>query len=911
MFKQRLASLWNDKVDTLPAAPAAGVKEKFGPNALAEPEVRKKEESPVVEREREIGRLTAAWDAAREGRGRVMLIAGEAGIGKSTLAEMLVEHVRAGKSGFKIARAVCSSQSGRDEPFWPFADAMSQLVAAPARKLTSEVIDAFLDIAPSWTSIIPIAGPVVDASLKTAQVVRARARSSDAPNPERLLREYTGALKKVTDKAPALIFIDDLHWSDNGTIKLLSHLARVVSDLRVLIIGAYRPSDLAVEDHPLRALIAEILRYDRDAQIELDVLSRDGVRTLIGKLYPGNKFTERLPDELTERTGGAPLFVVESLRLMQEREEIKKDPADARWMLARSLNEADLPPSVEAIIQKRVQRLPAVLQELLALAAVQGGEFDAAVLAYVTGRDEIELMAALEPAEKDHNVISYAGEVDLGDDVTVRYRFTNNLFQRELLNSLRGKRRLIAFRKTAQGLDNLWPDDSEDLAAKLASLYQNGKVHDSAARFMIIAGHYARAAGSVTRAIELYEGAERSLDHARAQDADDDVLVSQQRQQIDEALSYLYEVDASYAKCAARTRRALQAGMLVLGWRRYASLRMREAALAVRRGEISAALEILQALYATLGDASADEAHSYEAFQLPAELSKVLTLTSQVEAGAQFASDALRELDQLPHVDWYKAARARLNTSLAMARHAQGDYGRAIALSEETLVTLRDLNMVGTFATLLSNLTQLYVEMGMFDKVPDAVRSMIETSADTSNESLLASAHLANGLALLLQGNTPQALEALEEADRWAGHIGTFEDRPKILVLQVFALLDLDRVADARRVLDEAVPLAKASGLREWDAYSSLARARTNLAMGDAERAIGLAREACEVMRDEGTLFDEAIAQRILARAHVALNQNTEATRAFGRAQELLRSIGNTTLAEQTEAMALAMGIRL
>jgi hypothetical protein len=898
MFKLRLAKLWNNS-DDKPAV------QEPGPNGLAPAVKPPSTATPkhnvhgavLVERDAELEKLKTLWCMAVNGMGRVVLVAGEAGHGKTTLTDQFIEHLKSDGEPFKVARAACSAQSGQDEAFWPFADALSQIIAAPTRKLTEDVLDTFLEFAPSWAEVIPVAGPVVGASLKTAQIVRTRTRTTDSPNPEKLLREYAGALKKVADKTPVLMFIDDLHWSDAASIKLLSHLARAVRTMRVLVVGAYRPSDIAVEEHLLREAIGEIMRYDKDAQVLLSPLSEQGIRQLVDKLYPGNKFGDKLTPYLTASTSGAPLFVVESLRLMQERGEIAKDAVDGRWMLTRDLNEGDLPSNVEAIINKRLERLPEALQELLALAAVQGTQFDAAVLAYVLERDEIEIMKMLEPAEFTHDVIQYVGDVDLGEDVTVRYRFTSNLFQRELLAQLRGKQRLMAFRKTAEGLDHLWPDDSEDLAPKLANLYEQGKVYDASARFHIIAGHYARQAGNIARAIALYEKAERSLDKVHIDNAEEELLVGRLRQQIDEGLSYLYEVDASYDKCERRTRRALLQGLEALGWRRYASLRMRLAALSLRAGRFNDSLNTLKTLQASLEATQPEESLSYEAFQLRAEIAKVEALLGRANDAQLTAEAGLQELENMSSQNWYKAARARLTTSLSMAYHENGEYRRAIALSEETLDVLNDLNMLSTYAALLSTLVQLYVEVGEYERARSCIDMMKQAAAETSNESLLASGHLAAGLIKVLTLKPEEALDELAQAENYAQQVVIFEDRPKILMLKAFSLIDLRRLDEAKTILDALIPMTQESGVREWEAYAHLAQARYMLSCNDIQSALQLTQSAAKVFEEEGTRFDQAIALRILARAHLGIGQIDLGFTEFQRAAGLFRLIGNEEMA--------------
>ncbi len=208
--------------------------------------------SQLVERDGELTRLQESWSATLNGHGRVVLLTGEAGYGKTSLVNAFLALVSASGSGYKVACTSCSAQSGRDEPLWPFSDVMSQLLESKTKEIGEAALDALLELAPSWASVIPVAGDVIGASIRTAQVVRERTRANDMPNPDKLMREYVGALSKVATKQAVLIFIDDLHWSDSASTRLLSHLARHAGNMRVLVLVAYRSSDVAVEGHPLQ-----------------------------------------------------------------------------------------------------------------------------------------------------------------------------------------------------------------------------------------------------------------------------------------------------------------------------------------------------------------------------------------------------------------------------------------------------------------------------------------------------------------------------------------------------------------------------------------------------------------------------------------------------------------------------------
>jgi tetratricopeptide (TPR) repeat protein len=861
----------------------------------------------LIEREAELGRLMAAWRAAKQGHGSVVLVAGEAGHGKSSLVQAFLAAVESEDEDCKIARASCSAQTGRDEPFWPFADVMNQLVSAPTKTLAEDILDTVLDVAPSWVSIVPVAGDIVGAGLQTAKVVRDRTKSSPGPNPDKLLREYVGALENVCEKRPVLVVVDDLHWSDAGSIRLLSHISRNIADKRVLLVCAYRSTDIEVEGHPMRGLIAELLRYNNDAEIHLSALTPAGVAALIGRQYPSNKFPPSLADELHQRTGGAPLFVLESLRLMQTRGDIKRDEADGKWLLLRELNDEDLPRSVEAVIHKRLERLPDDLRRALALAAVQGTLFETEVLAYVLGMDETQVMRLLEPAERPHDIIDYAGDVEVGDEVTSRFRFNSTLFQRELLEALRGKQRMLAHRKTAEGIEKLWKAEADEYAAQLAAHYEKGRMWAKAADYMIMAAQRARRAGETENGIKRFEQAEKLLRRT----ADGPSI--EQQIEIDEGLSYLYDLDSRYDKAEERIRHALALDAMHhrLDWRRQAMLQMRLANLFGDKGRHIEALLILQNVNAGLSKEAREHASSVEAFRLRAALAFALTQVGKDDEGIQLAGDSLKTLEAMPKAahdrdeeDAWKMVEVELRSALAASYFGRGEYKKAIELAEDVLTVAEKLDLADTQMMVQDRLADMHLATGQYAKAEDYADRMLKTGRELSNESLMAMAHIIRARSLRLQDDNGGALRELDQAEKLVNEFQWFAERPQMMAIRAAALIGLQRLAEARALLDQADEIVNTSGIREWMAFVKMMHARYEVATHNNETAADMATEAARIFNEEWAYFEEAQAVRIIGRAHKQAGNASAAQHYYRQAIELFERIGNLAQAKMTKAEA-------
>jgi tetratricopeptide (TPR) repeat protein len=589
------------------------------------------------------------------------------------------------------------------------------------------------------------------------------------------------ALAQICEKTPALIVIDDLHWSDESSIRLLSHLARNIGTLPVLLIGAYRPTDVAVEGHPLNTLIDDLLRYDENAVITVPALSEAGVAKLIDRAFSPNKFPKLFAPHIHQNTGGSPLFVIESLQLMQTQAEIFKDAHDGKWAVQAKW-EDDLPRSVEAVIEDRVNRLPPDLQDVLIIASVQGGTFDTAVLAHVLDVDEVQLMRILEPAERIHGLISYVGDVELDADMTSRFRFASSLFQREMLSRLRGKQRMLIYRKTAEGIDQLWPDDNEDLAARLAELYLTGKAYARAAFFGVVAARKCRKAGQVSNAIQLLEDAERMLARGNTPE-------SALQSEIDENLGALYELDASYARSEERTRRAAAPGPQALGWRAWAQLQTRLARLADHDGRFTDMLAVLEAARAGMPDDARDR-HSLEACLLNAEYTRALVRVSRADEALVFCEEAIARTNAMADPVAREHARAALQGAQAMALYFNGQYDRCVKIAEEALPVTRRLGQTLATRVLLISLINWCIAVGDYGRARAHIGEMAELAKSLSDESLAALAHLLQGKILSISGEHELALVEYAAAEALVRQTRAFTWEAELLAMKAWALID-------------------------------------------------------------------------------------------------------------------------
>ena len=364
-----------------------------------------------VGRDDQLAALERVLADARGGRGWVVLVAGEPGIGKTRLAEEAAR--RAAAAGMQVAWGRCHEGDGAPA-LWPWAQMVRQLAAglAPGQLAAMLGVSAarlgplLPDLAGRPPSARP---PVVDLGAARFQLNQAAA----------------GLLRRLADARPLLVVIDDLNWADVPSLSLLAFLATELKDARLVVLGTYRDVEV-VAGRPLADTLGALAREPVVERISLGGLDRDGVAALIGRTI-GATPAEALVDAVADRCGGNPFFITELLRLLQSERRLAAPDAAAA---ARR----DIPAGVRDVLRARLARLPAQTSTFLMVAAVVGRGFDLDLVEAVTGLDD---EAALDAAE----AALLAGLVIEDDRAAGRYRFAHALVRETIYEDISRARR--------------------------------------------------------------------------------------------------------------------------------------------------------------------------------------------------------------------------------------------------------------------------------------------------------------------------------------------------------------------------------------------------------------------------------------------------------------------------------------
>lgn len=472
----------------------AGKEAAVVPQAFRPPRIFLSPQRHSVGRQKERAELGAAFESAVEGRGVLICVAGEPGIGKTTLVQDFLSDLRANDRNFAIAIGRCSQRLAGEEAYLPFLEALESLLrydGGLARKLK--------ELAPSWYGqLFPLSeGDGSDAALQ------AHAR---ATTQEKVKRELAAFFYEVTRENPLVLFFDDVHWTDASTVDLLSHLATKFDSTKVLVIVTYRPTELLLLKHSFIGVKRDLQGRAQCREIEVEFLSPSDVERYIGLEFLGQSFPREFAGLIHSTTEGNPLFMVDLLRYLRDRKVIIRTDHDAGWRLAQSLPDLsrNIPQSVNGVIERKIDQLGDSDREVLTAAAVQGNEFDSATLARSLAAESVDVEDTLDRLERVHGFARRVSEEELSGGLpTVRYRFVHVLYQNALYSTLTPSRRVALGGALARTLEVLYADRISTVAYQLAYLYETARDAVRASDYFLIAAQNAQRIFANPEAIRL------------------------------------------------------------------------------------------------------------------------------------------------------------------------------------------------------------------------------------------------------------------------------------------------------------------------------------------------------------------------------------------------------------------------
>jgi serine/threonine protein kinase/predicted ATPase len=771
----------------------------------------------TVGRDKERAELHEGFESVMAGRSLVMCVAGEPGIGKTTIVEEFLRELLTGDRPCRIARGRCSERLAGTEAYLPWLEALDNLI-----RVSESAAQAMKLLAPNWyAQIAPVTLAPSDGARQMPEALSA--------SQERMKRELVAFLAEASRLQPLALYIDDLHWADVSTIDLLAFLAARFDGVRVLLVTTYRPSDMMLAKHPFLQIKPDLQTRGVCRELSLEFLTQVEIENYLELEFPLHRFPPEFPKLVHAKTEGSPLFMADLVRYLRDRNVIAEH--NGEWRLAQSVPEIEreLPESVRGMIERKIAQLSDEERNLLVAASVQGAQFDSAVVAKVIGVDPSEVEERLEALERVYAFVQLIGERELpGRTLTLRYRFVHVFYQNTLYASLRPTKKVQLSLAVAQALLDSYGARSREAASELAALFEAARDYARAAEYYRVAAENAIRVFASREAVALARG----------------------------GLAVLESLPESRERAELEFSLQIVLGNLLIATRGYASPDV-EAAYARARhlchelGDTNKLPPVLYGLYVN----NLARANYRNALALGTEF---LALAEKQQSDAVIVGDRavgvplffMGELDSARRIfeaglAIYDPARHRpltwlyggepamvCHNYLAWTRWIEGYPDQAMARSREALRLSREVTHGQSQAQSLAGMALLH----QYRREPQAARELAEAAIALASEQGLALwlgwGTILRGWAMTEQGQAAEGLDRIRRGIDGTRQTGAGMWQTYLLCLLAEAYGKAGRAEDGLAALAEIPPLVEAHQEHFWEAEMHRLGGELRLAQG-------------------------------------------------------------------------------
>jgi DNA-binding CsgD family transcriptional regulator/tetratricopeptide (TPR) repeat protein len=446
--------------------------------------------SPVlIGREREIATFQSLIDQVKQGHGQVLLLSGEAGIGKSRL---LAEGKRqASSQGFLVLQGTCFP-TDRSSPYAPLLDLFSSSHTQELLSLSP------INPEPRARELARLFPDLLDHA--------SSASSASASEPEQDKRRLFVALTRfftgLADTQPVLLTVEDVHWSDETSLEFLHHLVRSSARHPLLLVLTYRHDEMHAE---LRHWLAQLDRERLAHELLLPPLSKAEIEAMLEAIFDRKQTVpaETL-DALYEMTEGNPFFLEEILKSLLLTGTIVS--ANQMWE-RQPLNELLIPRSIQDAVQLRLEQVSEPARKLVMLAAVAGRRFDFALLQQITQQEEQELLMLMKEVIAAQLVVEESEE---------RFAFRHALTREAIYRQLLLRERKVLHRTLAETMEQLYASTLDTHLTELADHFYEAGVWEQALSYSKLAGERALALYAPRAAVEQVTRALKATHYVKA-----------------------------------------------------------------------------------------------------------------------------------------------------------------------------------------------------------------------------------------------------------------------------------------------------------------------------------------------------------------------------------------------------------
>lgn len=621
----------------------------------------------LIGRSNQLKELEQHLQATRRGMGRIVTIAGEAGMGKTRLVHEFVQQARQqGDVELLVGRTYDEEPA---LPYGPFIDVIRMCVR-------EQGVETIVEAAGPWLS--DLAGLVPE----LRSLVTPVSNNDDTQAQKRRLFEgIAQIIRPLNPEHVRIIVLEDIHWSDQTSQELLRFLARVLIEERILLLATYRADELH-RRHPLTSLLAYLTRERLYDEIRLEPLSREALGEMLETML-GRPVSGRFIDVIESHSEGNPFFIEEIVKSLIQNGQL--DMLIQGMEQGKSINHLAIPASIKESILTRIAGFDEATTEVLYYAAIVGRRFDFDLLLRLLDMEEAELLRIIDTLVANHIVVEVPDDED-------RYRFRHALIREALYDDMLGRERRMKHRKVLQALEERGPE-----ACEIDQLAH----HAYQARELEKASQYARMAAERAQRLYAYREAVSGYQLALELDEGDNPL--ERAELLFQLAQSAYHLgDTSTAMKALREAQPLyeQGGDRL----RAGDMARRSARILWERDDFDGAFEVLN----TALRMQESEPPSIELGMTYSTFSHVYMVMGRNQESVEWGQKALAIADALG--DEIIQAHALNNIGVALASLSGGAQG--VSHLQRSLEISKKLGMLLDTARAYINLGGTFTSMG-------------------------------------------------------------------------------------------------------------------------------------------------------------------------------------------------------
>lgn len=685
-------------------------------------------EIQLIDRVEEMALLREAVDKAVRSEGGVIILHGEAGIGKTRLAKELGAYARL--RGVQVLRGRCP--------------ALFRMDGVPPYILWNEVIKDYLQIC-TPEQLYKVIGFYPAEVCKLAPEVRQKLGAFPQSLPigpeherDRLFEAVSQFVTNISKEAPLLVVLDDLQWTDQSSLLLLHYLARGTEGKHLVLLGTYRETDID-QGHPLSPVLTELNRERLLQSVPLKRMSFDEISEMIKQILGQDDLPKEFCRLVYEKTRGNPFFVEEVVKSLKEEEVIYRE--ENKWKI-KEISKIEFPETVKNVLKARISRLDEECQNALTMASFVGNDFTLDALCGVTGVEEDKLLETMEKILKSGLVKE---KVIRGEDT---YSFADVMIRDVIHEEVSHLRHKKLHGTVGHALEKVYAQKIDEHFSELALHFLESGEKDKALDYFQKAGEKAQKVYAHDEAFSYFQHALELLDEK------EDTVETRIKmiEKLGDLKVWMGEVDVGMEYCdkvlillnkLGDRKNAARLHAKMAFWLWLVSGKSHKAAEHHRM-----ALEILE-----------KEPESVELASLYEDIAHMLWRTGELGEVLSWAQKALKLAERLSAPE----VLAWVYNDLGVLNEKLGDSDKALQYYEQGLRIALEKNIVVAAVTMYNNLCDHYLGIGELQKMFETAKEGSELARKSGALYSLVWIDMMLATSYAFMGDMQKALSLIEE----------------------------------------------------------------------------------------------------------------------------------------------------